>query len=412
MAVWEEEVWEVVVRPDREHYEMIDPEGMEFPETVYSRRITLVGDYVRIGRRSRDGKPEIDLSGTLEDVGVSRHHALLMRQPDGTWALVDQGSANGTYLNTEREPIPPNVRFPLQAGDRIHVGAWTTLTVEQVDVSVSPSREVSVPSKDTRGVGRPHQLEICLLGPLRVTVAGNEVTVGSPKVRAVLAVLALRIGRAVSTGQLEWMLWGDREPATAHNALQNHIVALRRLLGPESIETTPQSYRLVGPKDMVDTFRFERRAGRGHDLLLSGHPGAAVAELRLALELWRGDPLPDLVDSPDGAGEVAGLLERRAGAEEDLFEGRLQLGDHEGVVPDLTAAVDEEPLRERRWAQLMLALYRCRRQPEAMQAFQRFRKVLGEEHGLEPSPEIVALERAIVLDKADLRWTPDERGEG
>jgi DNA-binding SARP family transcriptional activator len=414
VAVWEEELWEVVARPDLQYYEMIEPEGMEFPRATYTRHITLVGDHVRIGRRSttRGIKPEIDLSGTLEDVGVSHRHAVLMRQPDGSWALVDQGSTNGTFLNAESDPIPANQRVPLRAGDQIHVGAWTTLTMERVDVSGSPSHEISVPSKDTRGVGRGRQqMEIRLLGPLEVLVGGRAVPLGAPKLRAVLAVLALRIGSAVSIGDFEWTLWGDREPATADKALQGYISTLRAQLGAEVIETTPQGYRLLGSKELVDTFRFERRSERGRALLAAGHPASAVAEFARALELWRGEPLPDLIEGPVGAGEVARLRERRASAEEDLFEGRLQLGDHQGVLPDLKAAVEEEPLRERRWTQLMLAMYRSGRQVEALQTFQRYRTILAEEHGVEPSQEIVDLETAIVLERPELRWTaPKESG--
>ncbi len=414
VPVWEEELWEVVARPDLEYYEMVDPEDMDFPAATYTRRLPLVGDHVRIGRRSasKSIQPEIDLSGSLEDLGVSHRHAVLMRQPEGSWALVDQGSTNGTFLNTERDPIPANQRIPLQAGDQIHVGAWTTLTMERVDVGVSRSHEVSVPSKDTRGVvrGRQH-MEICLLGPLQVSIGGNPVRLGAPKVRAVLALLALRIGSAVSTGDLEWNVWGDKEPSTADKALQGYISNLRRELGADVIETTPQGYRLRGVKDQVDTFRFERITRRGCDLLVSGHPGSAVAELARALELWRGEPLPDLVDGPAGAGEVARLNERRASAEEDLFEGRLQLGDHSGVLPDLSAAVEAEPLRERRWMQLMLALYRSGRQLHALRAFQRYQSILREEYGLEPSSEIITLERAIALEKPELRWiAPGESG--
>ena len=247
---------------------------------------------------------------------------------------------------------------------------------------------------------------ICLLGPLQVTVAGAPVTVGAPKARAVLALLALSIGTGVSATSLERALWGDNEPRTADKALQNYISTLRRVLPPGAIETTPHGYRLVGPKDAVDCFRFERRAARGRELLASGHPGSAVAEVTRALELWRGEPLPDLDEGPLVTTEVARFRELKAGAEEDLFEGRLQLGDHRGVVADLRAAVEEEPLRERRWAQLMLALHRSGRQVDALRTFQRLRGILGEEHGLEPSPEIVTLERAVVLDKPELRWTP------
>ena len=403
--VWEEQHWQVLVRPDREHFDRVDAEGVEFPDVVQTRRIDLTGDSVRIGRRSTSKKtsPEIDLSGSLEDVGVSHRHAVLMRQPDGSWAMADQGSTNGTYLNGDDDPLPPHRRVPLKDGDRFNVGAWTSVTVERVDAAVRSDHEV--PSQDTRGVGRGRLgMQVALLGPLELTVGGSVVPLGSPKARAILAILALRTGSAVSAGDLGWAIWGEAEPRTADKVLQGHVSALRKVLPEGVIETTPQGYRLSAPKEVVDAFRFERRCRRGSELLKAGHPGAAVAELALALELWRGEPLPDLADGPMGTVETSRWSERRAVAEEDLFEGRLQLGDHTGVLPELTAAAEAEPLRERLCSQLMLALYRSGRQADAVRAFQRFRKSLGEGLGLEPSAEIFALEQAVVLDQAHLRW--------
>ena len=416
VAMWAEENWEVVVRPDRAYYEMLEPEGMEFPAETYSRRIALTGDHVRIGRSSRTKaiRPEIDLSGTLEDTGVSHRHAVLMRQPRGHWALVDQGSTNGTFLNADEEPIPPNHRVSLSDGDRIHVGAWTTLTIERLDPADALHVEAdSRPSMDTRSIAHGRRsMEIDLLGPLRLRVRGEDVPVTAAKERAVLAQLALRVGTAVPVLDLEWALWGEQEPKTANKALQNYIVDLRKKLPADAIETTPQGYRMHGAKDGVDVFRFERRCGRGRTLLASGHPGAAVAELTRALELWRGEPLVDLADGPAGTAEAVRLRERKASAEEDLYEGRLQLGDHQALVADLWSAVDAEPLRQRRWGQLMLALHRCGRQGDALRAFQRLRAVLDEEYGVEPSTELDALERAIVLNRPELNWTPpDETGE-
>jgi DNA-binding SARP family transcriptional activator len=409
LAVWEEQHWEVVARPDRQYFDLIDPEGMDFPETVTSRRIPLVGDHVRIGRRSvsRGISPEIDLSGTLEDVGVSHRHAVLMRQPNGSWAVVDEGSTNGTYLNLDDDPVPANHRVPLRDGDRVHVGAWTTLTIERVEVPEKAPPEVDVPSKNTRGIPRNRSaFEIGVLGPFELAVSGNDAAISAPKARAVLAVLALRIGTAVPAGDLEWALWGEDPPRTSDKALQGHISTLRRLLPEGAIETTASGYRLVGPKDAVDAHRFERRCLRGRELLAAGHPGSAAAEITRAMDLWRGEPLMDLADGPIGAVEVSRLREHRAIAEEHVFEARLQLADHEGVIPELTGAVDAEPLRQRRWAQLMLALYRSGRQPEALTTFERLRGLLGEDHGLEPSAELWELQRAIVLEEPWLRWSP------
>ncbi len=410
-APWVEENWEAVVRPDREYYEMLEPDGMEFPEEAYSRRYALIGDLMSIGRRSKTQaiQPEIDLSGSLEDTGVSHRHAVLMRQPDGSWALVDQDSTNGTYLNADQEPVSPNHPIPLSDRDQIHLGAWTTLTVERVDPGQLPHVDVdSRPSKDTRNLARGRRrLEVDLLGPLQLRVSGEDVSIGAAKERAVLALLALRVGTPVSALDLEWALWGEEVPKTASVALRGYVHALRQVLPDDAIDTTtPLGYRLTANKDWIDVGRFERRCGRGRALLASGHPGAAVAELTRALQLWRGEPLLDLANGPAGATEVVRLNERRADAEEDLFEGRLRLGDHQSLVADLWPAVEAEPLRQRRWAQLMLALYRSDRKVDALRAFQRLRTLLGEEYGLEPSAEMVALEHGIVMDRSDLLWMP------
>ena len=157
---------------------------------------------------------------------------------------------------------------------------------------------------------------------------------------------------------------------------------------------------------MVDVFRFERRADRGRRSLHEGHPAAAVAELDRALELWRGEPLADLVENPSWAGEASRLEERRDVAVEDRFDGRLQLGDHRAAVADLRGAVAEKPLRERRRRQLMLALYRDDQKQNALNAFKDFRESLIEASGLEPGPEIEALNTAIVMDRPELSWTP------
>ena len=409
LPVWEQERWEVVVRADRDYFDAVEPDGMEFPEVVHARRIPLTGDAMRIGRRSasKGTTPDIDCSGPLEDVGVSHRHGLLMRQPNGEWALVDRGSTNGTFLNSHHEAVPPFERVPLRDGDRIHLGAWTTMTVERSDIAPDPAPDEDLPSKDTRTVARGRLgMDLRLLGPMELTVSGRPVSIGAPKARAVLVVLALRIGAPVSTGELEWALWGDREPPTAGKALQGYVSALRKELPKGAIETAGQGYRLLGPRDVVDAFRFERRSARARELLGTGHPGAAVAEAERALSLWRGDPVPDLADGPTGATEVARLQELRATAEEDLVEGRLQLGDHLGVLPDALASAEREPLRERRWAQLMTAYHRAGRQVDALRAFQRFRLLLGEDYGVEPSPDLVALDRAIALDDPGLQWTP------
>ncbi|GAA2428934.1 hypothetical protein GCM10010191_47670 [Actinomadura vinacea] len=129
--------WTVVINADRAYYDSViaiggpDAASIAFPPYCPERRIGLSGEQIRIGRRSvsRGTVPEIDLSVPPEDPGVSHTHAVLLAQPDGTWTLVDPGSMNGTTLNGGTKPIDVNVPAPVGDGDRIHVGAWTTITL-------------------------------------------------------------------------------------------------------------------------------------------------------------------------------------------------------------------------------------------------------------------------------------------
>ena len=127
--------WCVVIAPDPAYYEAsgADTKEFTFPASALARRVELTGASVRIGRRSasRGITPEIDLASPPIDPGVSREHARLLAQPDGCWALVDEGSANGTYLNGGATPIPARAQVPLTDGDRVHLGVWTTITLHR-----------------------------------------------------------------------------------------------------------------------------------------------------------------------------------------------------------------------------------------------------------------------------------------
>ncbi|MEU6219831.1 FHA domain-containing protein [Streptomyces sp. NPDC047022] len=131
--------WTATIGPDREYFMAMmhrsGPEaaGLNLPAYSPEQQRTLTGDQITIGRRrhSTGDTPDIDLSVPPEDPGVSHQHALLVQQPDGTWAVVDQNSTNGTTVNGGEEPIQPFVPIPLRDGDRVHVGAWTTITIRQ-----------------------------------------------------------------------------------------------------------------------------------------------------------------------------------------------------------------------------------------------------------------------------------------
>ncbi len=124
-------VWEAVVTADRTYYERVAPEGIPFPPHCPARTFVINGQEVRIGRRSasRGIQPEIDLGGAPEDTAISHLHALLVRQPDGSYALVDPGSTNGTTVNDDDTPVAANVPVLMSDGDRMHIGAWTTITL-------------------------------------------------------------------------------------------------------------------------------------------------------------------------------------------------------------------------------------------------------------------------------------------
>jgi hypothetical protein len=131
--------WQATIGPDREYFmammQRSGPEaaGLNLPAYSPEQQRTLTGNQVTIGRRrhSTGETPDIDLSVPPEDPGVSHQHAVLVQQPDGSWAVVDQNSTNGTTVNGSDEPIQPFVPVPLQDGDRVHVGAWTTITVRR-----------------------------------------------------------------------------------------------------------------------------------------------------------------------------------------------------------------------------------------------------------------------------------------
>jgi pSer/pThr/pTyr-binding forkhead associated (FHA) protein len=120
-------VWAAEVAPDLAYFRRVAPEGLAFPHAEGARTIALEVTRVRIGRRARPGEdaPEIELG----DPAVSRLHATLIHAPDGAWAIVDESSSNGTTLNEANDPIAPHLQVSLRVGDRVHVGAWTTITL-------------------------------------------------------------------------------------------------------------------------------------------------------------------------------------------------------------------------------------------------------------------------------------------
>ena len=137
--------WEAVAVADREYYDRVAPEGVTFPLHCPSRTFLLAGDEIRVGRHSssRGIQPEVDLAGAPEDGAISHLHCLLIEQPDGSYKLVDPGSTNGTTLNDDPTPLMANIAVALADGDRIHLGAWPTITVRARPAPVVPSAPIA-----------------------------------------------------------------------------------------------------------------------------------------------------------------------------------------------------------------------------------------------------------------------------
>ena len=223
----------------------------------------------------------------------------------------------------------------------------------------------------------------------------------------VLSVLALRHGQVAAPGELADAVWADRPPSTWPKQVQACVVSVRRAVGAAAVQTTSAGYRLVLGPEELDTGRFERLCARGRDLIASGEPERAASTFTAALALWNGPAYVELRDWDPASGEIVRLDEVRKSVEEDLLDARLASGEHRQVAAEAESLVGVEPLRERRWAILALAQYRCGRQADALRTLQRARRVLVEQLGIDPGPELTALEVAILRQDESLRAVAD-----
>jgi len=259
---------------------------------------------------------------------------------------------------------------------------------------------------ETHGVGTAVVIDYRLLGPLEVGSEGHAVDIGGRKQRELLTILLLSANEPVSRDVLIDRLWGECPPAGAQHTLEVYISRLRKTLEPAAggpvVVTRPGSYLVRTPGERIDMTRFERLAEEGRRALAASAPDRAAAYLRDALELWRGAPLADVSDEPFAQAEIARLNELRAGVIEDRIDADLALGHHENVVSELEALTAANRWRERPHQQLMIALYRCGRQAEALAVYRSARRVLVEELGIEPGPGLKRIERAILGQDASL----------
>jgi DNA-binding SARP family transcriptional activator/WD40 repeat protein len=254
------------------------------------------------------------------------------------------------------------------------------------------SVDATPPREDGGRVG------IKVLGPLAVDGSGRL----GPRDRAILQALAVRQGGTVTADELADAVWGDHPPASAHKNLQSCIVRLRKALGSGAIETTDQGYRLDVPADEVDTWRFEAQVARARDLLALGEADRVVYLLEQALGLWRGTAFADLPEWPAARREAGRLEELRRDAEELLLDAQLHLGRTREALPRAHDMVRAAPLRERRWELLALAQYRTGAQGEALRTIRQLRGVLARELGIDPAPDVAALEQSILQQDPSL----------
>ena len=251
-----------------------------------------------------------------------------------------------------------------------------------------------------------------ILGPLVVRRDGEELHIGGPRPRAVLAHLVLRAGRVMSADELLEEVWHGDVPTTGTGPLRTYISQLRRLLhtGPPGSATSalvrrPSGYLLDIASDQVDATRFERRFAEARAAVAATAPSRALAHLDAALALWRGPALVDLA-GVGLAAETGRLDQLRLSAQELQAELQLATGQHAHATAELAVLARAHPTREHLWALLMTALYRSGRQSEALRCYQDARAELIGQVGVEPGAELRALESAILRQDPALDWRP------
>jgi DNA-binding SARP family transcriptional activator len=234
-------------------------------------------------------------------------------------------------------------------------------------------------------------IQLRLLGPLSVRYAAKDQVPPGTKLKAILAALALRPQRLVHREQLiEELALADSKNAV--NALQAHVTRLRRWLAyacqePDLVVTIGQSYQLNMSPAQVDAHEFVRLAEQGWAMPLD-QPEGVVSTMEHALMLWRGFPLTDAGDGPIARSAADWLNQVRLGVQESLLDARLAMGDERRVVLQATGFIATDPLRERLWEQLLMALHLSGQHAEAIHAFHRLRELLADELGVEPGHRV------------------------
>ncbi|HEX2283996.1 MAG TPA: BTAD domain-containing putative transcriptional regulator [Mycobacterium sp.] len=245
-----------------------------------------------------------------------------------------------------------------------------------------------------------------VLGPLQMTVEGAPVSLGTPKQRAVLAMLVMNRNRAVSTDSLITAAWEQQPPAEARASLHSYISNLRKLLigvgaDPKSVlVNAPPGYRLNVADTDCDIGRFVAEKAAGVHAAAAGRFDEASRHLSTALAEWRGPVLDDLRDFAFVDAFATALTEDKMVAHTARAEAEIACGRAYAIIGELEALTVEHPYREPLWAQLITAYYLCERQSEALDAYQRLKTTLADDLGIDPGPTVRALHERILRQES------------
>ena len=255
-------------------------------------------------------------------------------------------------------------------------------------------------------------MDFLVLGPVEVYREGRPVDLGGARQRAVVSRLLVARREVVPVDRLIDDLWNGQPSESSVGVLHAYISHLRRALEPDRPPRSPAQVlvsKVPGYSLAVhsDADLFGELLQEGTTMLSQGDPGNAATVLERALGLWRSDAYSDVADEAWAEAEVARLRELRVVAREHHLAARMALGESHHAVPELERLVSDNPLREGLWRLLALALYRTSRQAEALDALRRARAILRDELGLDPSPELRELERAILDQSAVAGHGPD-----
>ncbi|MDX3453153.1 BTAD domain-containing putative transcriptional regulator [Streptomyces sp. ME02-8801-2C] len=253
-------------------------------------------------------------------------------------------------------------------------------------------------------------MDVRLLGPVEVSSGGHRVPLNGAKPTAILAALVVHLGEVLSAERLVDLTWEEEPPATARALVASHVSGLRRALagteGGDAIRTRSPGYVAEFPHTAVDARRFEEAFAAGRNAALDGRAEEAVETLQAASRLWRGQDALEGLGQSFARVEAMRLTELRLEAKEFRFSAELDLDRRTDLVAELVAHVAAHPLRERPRGQLMTALFRAGRMPDALRCYDEGRRLLGTELGVDPGPELRALHQALLRGDTTMLGAP------